>query len=68
MNLASGTPDEQAPTVLFQTRLATGTNVLGYKPQYVVSRSGRFLLNTAIESAGAPIVIWSNWMKKFAGE
>ena len=39
------------PVPLFQTHLATGINVLGNKPQYAVSRDGRFLLNTAIESA-----------------
>jgi eukaryotic-like serine/threonine-protein kinase len=59
-------PDVKLPVPLFQTHLATGTNVLGIKPQYAVSRDGRFLLNTAIESAGAPIVVWVNWMKKWA--
>jgi eukaryotic-like serine/threonine-protein kinase len=57
-------PDVTRPVALFQTHLATGTNVLGVKPQYAVSRDGRFLLNTAIESASAPIVVWVNWMKK----
>jgi len=54
------------PVPLFQTHLATGTNVLGNKPQYAVSRDGRFLLNTAVESASAPIVVSVNWMKKLA--
>jgi hypothetical protein len=49
-----------------RTHLATGTNVLGNKPQYAVSRDGRFLLNTVIESASAPIVVAVNWMKKLA--
>jgi Tol biopolymer transport system component/tRNA A-37 threonylcarbamoyl transferase component Bud32 len=57
-------PDVKLPVPLFQTHLATGTNVLGYKPQYAVSRDGRFLLNTAIESASAPIVVSVNWLKK----
>jgi Tol biopolymer transport system component len=56
--------DPKLPTPLFQTHLATGTNVLGMKPQYAVSRDGRFLLNTAVESASAPIVVSFNWMKK----
>jgi len=60
------TPDMKLPVPLFQTHLATGTNVLGFKPQYAVSRDGRFLLNTAIESASAPIVVSVNWMKKVA--
>jgi len=57
-------PDVKLPVALFQTYLGTGTNVLGNKPQYAVSRDGRFLLNTALESASAPIVVAVNWMKK----
>jgi hypothetical protein len=49
---------------LFQTYLATGTNVIGNKPQYAVSRDGRFLLNTAVESPSSPIVVSINWMQK----
>jgi dipeptidyl aminopeptidase/acylaminoacyl peptidase len=64
--LASGSPRVSAPVPLFQTRLASGTNVLGSKPQYAVSRDGRFLLNTAIESASAPIVVSVNWTKALA--
>jgi len=37
---------------------------VGSKPQYAVSRDGRFLINTAVESASAPIVVSVNWMKK----
>ena len=55
--------DVKLPVALFQTYLATGTNVIGNKPQYAVSRDGRFLLNTAVESPSAPIVISINWMK-----
>ena len=64
--IAFGTasPEVKLPVRLFQTRLATGTNVLGFKPQYAVSRDGRFLLNTAVERASAPIVVSVNWMKK----
>ena len=40
-------PEVKLPVPLFQTHLATGTNVLGFKPQYAVSRDGRFLLNQA---------------------
>ena len=56
-------PEVNLPVPLFQTYLATGTNVLGNKPQYAVSRDGRFLLNTAVESPSAPIVVSVNWMK-----
>jgi Tol biopolymer transport system component len=55
-------PHVQLPKALFETYLATGTNVIGNKPQYAVSRNGRFLLNAAIESASSPIVIAVNWM------
>jgi Tol biopolymer transport system component/tRNA A-37 threonylcarbamoyl transferase component Bud32 len=60
----SATPDVKLPTALFQTYLATGTNVVGNKPQFAVSRDGRFLLNSAVESAGAPIVVSVNWRKR----
>jgi serine/threonine protein kinase len=62
--LAGASPVVKPPVALFQTHLATGTNVLGNKPQYAVARDGRFLLNTAIESPSAPIAVAVNWMKK----
>jgi eukaryotic-like serine/threonine-protein kinase len=61
--LSGAAPDVKLPVALFQTYLATGTNVIGNKPQYAVSRDGRFLLNTAVESPSAPIVVSVNWMK-----
>jgi eukaryotic-like serine/threonine-protein kinase len=64
--LKTPAPEVNVPVVLFQTHLASGTNVLGTKPQYAVSRDGRFLLNTAIESASMPIVVSVNWMKRLA--
>ena len=64
--LGGASPDVKLPVALFQTHLATGNNVIGNKPQYAVSRDGRFLLNTAVESASAPIVVSVNWMKKLA--
>jgi Tol biopolymer transport system component len=64
VGLSGAAPDVKLPVALFQTYLATGTNVIGNKPQYAVSRDGRFLLNTAVESPSAPIVVSVNWMKK----
>jgi hypothetical protein len=61
--LGDATVDVKLPVPLFQTHLATGTNVLGVKPQYAVSRDGRFLLNTAVETASPPIVVLVNWMR-----
>src|SRR5262249_45050025 len=66
MTLGGAAPGVKPPTPLFQTHLATGINVLGNKPQYVVARDGRFLLNTLVESPSAPIVVSVNWMKKLA--
>ena len=62
----AGAANVKPAVPLFQTHLATGTNVLGTKPQYAVSRTGRFLLNTALESASAPIVVAVNWLKAHA--
>jgi len=63
ISFRGGAADVKLPVALFQTHLANGTNVLGVKPQYDVARDGRFLLNTAIESAAAPILVSVNWMK-----
>ncbi len=62
----AASPDVKTPVPLFQTHLATGTNVLGNKPQYAVARDGRFLLNTAIGGTSSPIVVAVNWMKSQA--
>jgi Tol biopolymer transport system component len=64
VGLNGAAPDVKLAVALFQTYLATGTNVIGNKPQYAVSRDGRFLLNTAVESPSAPIVVSINWMQK----
>ena len=61
--LSGATPQVKLPAPLFQTYLATGINVIGNKAQYAVSRDGRFLLNSALESPSRPIFIWVNWMK-----
>jgi hypothetical protein len=61
---AGATPPVAVPVALFQTHLANGNNVVGNKAQYAVSRDGRFLLNSVVESPGAPIVVSINWRKK----
>jgi Tol biopolymer transport system component len=58
---SAGAPSVAEPVALFQTYLATGGNVIGNKPQYAVSRDGRFLLNNAIETPSTPIVVTMNW-------
>jgi hypothetical protein len=57
VTFAAGTADVKRAVPLFQTYLATGINVIGNKPQYAVSRDGRFLLNALVETPGAPIVV-----------
>jgi hypothetical protein len=55
-------PDVSAPVALFPTNLPSGTNILGGKPQYVVTRDGRFLLNTVVDATNTPpITIVLNW-------
>jgi Tol biopolymer transport system component len=66
IDLGGSSPAVKLPAPLFQTYLATGTNVIGNKPQYAVSRDGRFLLNTAVESVSPPIAVFVNWMKSAA--
>jgi hypothetical protein len=47
---------------LFPTRLATGANVSGSRPQYVVARDGRFLLNSRLDDdRPLPITVVLNW-------
>jgi len=58
-------PQVQTPVPLFKTHLASGTNVLGHKPQYAVARDGRFLLNAVVEGASTPIVVFVNWRARF---
>ncbi len=51
-----------APVPLFSTRLATGANVTGTKPQYAVAPDGRFLLNARVdEGASPPLAVVVNW-------
>jgi len=67
VTLSETTAAPRSPVALFQTRLANGRNVTGNKPQYAVSRDGRFLLNTALEAAAsAPIVVTTGWTRQLA--
>ena len=65
ITFANAGPDVQTAVSLFKTHLASGTNVLGHKPQYAVARDGRFLLNAVVERASPPIVVFVNWMARF---
>jgi hypothetical protein len=57
VTFTAGAADVKRAVALFQTYLATGTNVIGNKPQYAVARNGQFLLNTIVEVPSSPIVV-----------
>ena len=46
------------PLALFRPRLARGELP---RPQYDISRDGRFLLNTRVEEAPSPITVVQSW-------
>lgn len=50
-----------APVVLFPTRVLGGGTDGGQGRQHDVTRDGRFLINTALGEAGAPITLLQNW-------
>jgi hypothetical protein len=54
--LAPGTP-----VVLFPTHIVNGGLDAGQGRQYDVARDGRFLINTVLDQAAAPITLLQNW-------
>ncbi|MEQ1731003.1 MAG: hypothetical protein ABL982_21755, partial [Vicinamibacterales bacterium] len=50
-----------APVVLFPTRVYRGGVDLQQGRQYDVTRDGRFLINTVLDEAAAPITLIQNW-------
>jgi len=50
-----------APIVLFPTRILGGGVDRGLGPQYDVAPDGRFLINTVLDDAAAPITLLMNW-------
>ena len=50
------------PVTLFQTRIfGGGTYNAQGRQQYDVTRDGRFLINTVLDSAASPITLLQNW-------
>jgi eukaryotic-like serine/threonine-protein kinase len=50
------------PMSLFQTRLATGANVIPGRPEYAVAPDGRFLMNAIVDDTPpSPITVVVNW-------
>ncbi len=60
---ASGpTFEAGTPVALFSTRIVGGGSVTTNRPQYVVARDGRFLINQPVElSTATPITLILNW-------
>jgi hypothetical protein len=50
-----------APVALFQTRMYGGGTDLAAGTSYDVSDDGRFLINTVLGDASAPITLLQNW-------
>ena len=50
-----------APVVLFPTRILGGGVDAGTGRQYDVAPDGRFLINTVLDEAAAPITLLMNW-------
>ena len=46
-----------APVALFSARIVVASN----ERQYDVTRDGRFLINTVLDDASAPITLLQNW-------
>ncbi len=49
-----------APVALFPTRIGGGVEAIQGR-QYDVTRDGRFLINTVLDEAAAPITLIQNW-------
>ena len=50
-----------APGALFPTRIVGGGSDTSLGRQYDVTRDGRFLINTVLDEATAPITLLMNW-------
>jgi Tol biopolymer transport system component len=49
------------PLALFPTRIVGGGIVTQNRPQYAVTRDGRFLINQTVADAATPIMLLLNW-------
>jgi hypothetical protein len=55
------TVEPGAPVMLFQTRIFGGGADIQLGRQYDVTADGRFLINTLLNDAPAPITLLQNW-------
>jgi len=61
ITITGATLEPGAPTALFATHILGGGVDAGQGRQYDVALDGRFLINTVLDSAGAPITLIQNW-------
>ncbi len=61
IKVTRNTPELGAPVVLFPTRIVGGGTEAGHTRQYDVAPDGRFLINTVLDEASAPITLLMNW-------
>ena len=59
--VTGSTLEPGAPVVLFPTRIFGGGEDSQQGRQYDVASDGRFLINTELDSADAPITLLQNW-------
>jgi Tol biopolymer transport system component len=59
--VTGATMEPGTPVALFQTRIYGGGTENAQGWQYDVARDGRFLINTALDDASAPITLLLNW-------
>jgi len=64
ITVTGSTLEPGAPVVLFPTRIYGGGVDTALGRQYDVAPDGRFLINTELDSADAPITLLQNWNPK----
>jgi hypothetical protein len=61
ITVTGATLEPGAPVVLFPTRIFGGGVEAQQGRQYDVASDGRFLINTVLDEAAAPITLLMNW-------
>jgi hypothetical protein len=61
IGVVGATLDPGAPIMLFATRVHGGGEDAQQRRQYDVAPDGRFLINTELDNAAAPITLLTNW-------
>ena len=61
VTVTGSTLEPGAPVVLFPTRIYGGGVDAQQGRQYDVASDGRFLINTVLDDAAAPITLLQNW-------